>query len=88
MNDSNYHTIADTVRNFLVSHIRVEHLPDDENFLEKGYVNSLFAMQLVLYIENEFLIKVESEDMEIANFSSIRAITNFVASKKNAERLQ
>jgi methoxymalonate biosynthesis acyl carrier protein len=42
--------LKESVRNFLTKHINVE-FEDSDNFFEKRYVNSLFAMQLVNYLE-------------------------------------
>lgn len=54
---------------------------DDENIFEKGIVNSLFAMQLVNFIEKEFDISVSNEELDIENFKSITSITEFVSNK-------
>ena len=40
-----------------------------------------FAMQLVLFIENEFGIKIESDDLNLDNFRSIQALANLVERK-------
>jgi methoxymalonate biosynthesis acyl carrier protein len=54
---------------------------DEDNIFELGVVNSLFAMQLVLFVEHEFSLTVEREDLDIKNFCSIAALTNFVLNK-------
>lgn len=56
----------------------------DINLFEKGIVNSLFAIQLVTYIEKKFSIKVEMEDLDMKNFSSITATAEFVHRKKGS----
>lgn len=76
--------IVNTVRQFLEEYIRVEKFENDENIFAKKYVNSLFAMQLILFIEKSFGVKVENEDLDINNFSSVNAITDFVSSKSLA----
>lgn len=68
------------VRSFLAKYINAE-LDDHDNFFERGYVNSLFAMQLVTFIENTFRIKIENEDLEVDNFNSVAAISTFVNRK-------
>lgn len=72
------------IREFLSQHVRVDGLADDENFFASGIVNSLFAMQLVMFVENEFGIVVENEDLDLKNFSSVDAIAAFVSRKKSA----
>ena len=54
---------------------------DEDNFFELGFVNSLFAMKLVTFIESEFNITIESEEMDISNFNSVNNIVNFINSK-------
>ena len=46
-----------------------------------GTVNSLFAMQLVLFVESEFGVAVANEDLDYKNFCSVTAICDFVAYK-------
>ena len=41
----------------------------------------MFAMQLVAFIESEFSITAEREDLDISNFCSIDALTAFVEAK-------
>jgi len=55
---------------------------DSDNIFELGYVNSLFAMKLLSFVENEYGINIENEDMEIKNFSSIDNISNLVNKKE------
>jgi methoxymalonate biosynthesis acyl carrier protein len=54
---------------------------DNDNLFAKGYVNSLFAMKLLTFVESEFVIQVEEADMDLANFSSIDVIVALVLRK-------
>jgi acyl carrier protein len=54
---------------------------DDEDIFAMGFVNSLFAMQLIAWIENEFRLKVEDEDLDLQNFNSVSAIARFTERK-------
>lgn len=73
-------TIRQTILTFLEQFIDVD-VADDEDLFASGLVNSLFAMQLVLFVEKEFSIKVENEDLDLANFRSVNAITGFIQHK-------
>ena len=53
----------------------------DEDIFATGLANSLFAMQLVDFVEREFGIEIESEDLEIANFSTIARLAALVDRK-------
>jgi methoxymalonate biosynthesis acyl carrier protein len=70
-----------TIRAFLAPHFRNLTLLDDQDLFASGFVNSLFAMQLVLFVEREFGISVENEDLLIENFSSIDAMANLIQRK-------
>ena len=68
----------EAVRNFILGSIFVEHLRDDDDLFESGLVNSLFAVQLMMFIEKTFAIEVGADDLDIKNFQSIEAATEFV----------
>lgn len=68
-------------RAFLARSFQKVELRDDQDIFALGFVNSLFAMQLVLFIEKEFAITVENEDLDIDNFRSIDALVHLVERK-------
>lgn len=70
---------------FLLRHIRKEELGPDEDIFAAGYVNSLFALQLIQFVEKTFSIRVDDVDLEMENFRSIRAIDRFVQRKRAGE---
>lgn len=72
--------IREKTLTFLEQFVSVD-VEDDEDLFASGLVNSLFAMQLVLFVEKEFAIKVENQDLDIANFRSVNAITSFIQQK-------
>jgi acyl carrier protein len=74
----------DKVRAFLGRFFRGHDLADDEDIFATGYVNSMFAMQLVQFVEGEFGVAVESEDLELDNFRSLNAIVALVERKAAA----
>jgi methoxymalonate biosynthesis acyl carrier protein len=65
------------IRTFLGNRLPGE-LRDDEDIFETGLVNSLFAMQLVLFVEQEFAIEISNEDLERDNFRTVNSITGLV----------
>lgn len=77
--------IRASLRQFLANYVRTTDFSDDQDIFKSGFVNSLFAMQLVLHVESTFGITVENEDMDIANFNSIDALTRFVGKKLGAD---
>ena len=85
LNAGQENAVKETVRRFILSSINIAHLDDDDNLFESGVVNSLFAVQLMTFIEKSFAIEVEMDDLDIENFKSLNAATAFVA-RKNARR--
>jgi len=77
--------IKETVKRFILSSIAITDLDDDDNLFESGIVNSLFAVQLMTFIEKTFAIEVEMDDLDIENFKSLNAATAFIV-KKNGRR--
>lgn len=71
------------IRNFLSKYITNYDLKDDEDIFSLGFVNSLFAMQLVMFIEKEFKITVDNEDLDLKNFRNIKAIAELVERKSD-----
>lgn len=73
--------IKEQVGGFLRRHTGREGLGETEDVFSAGYVNSLFAMQLVLFVEKSFGIRVLDGDLDRRNFCSIEAIERFVSAK-------
>ena len=70
-------------REFLGRYFEERDVKDNDNIFELGLVNSLFAMQLVNFVEQEFDITVENEDLDLDNFKDINSILSLVESKMN-----
>jgi methoxymalonate biosynthesis acyl carrier protein len=57
--------------------------PDDDIFA-RGTVTSLFALQLIAFVESTYGIEVEPEDLYLANFRTINTVAAFVGAKRAA----
>lgn len=79
--------IIENVRKFLMINLLALDddltIEDDENIFESGFVDSSFAMQLISFVEEAFNITVTDEDLDLANFSTISRIVQFVEKKRN-----
>lgn len=73
--------IKQALRDFIARSVRVSALGDDEDLFDSGIVNSLFAVQLMTFVEKTFAIEVAMEDLEIDNFCSLNATADFVLRK-------
>ncbi len=75
------------VREFLGRFFQNLDLADNEDIFALGFINSLFAMQLVLFVENEFGFKVEDSDLDIDNFRTLNALAALVERKTAAQSI-
>ena len=76
--------IRQQLRDFVSRFFRGHDLQDGEDIFATGFVNSMFAMQLVQFVETTFGVAVDSEDLDIDNFRSIDALSGFVERKLGA----
>ncbi len=83
MNTEITQTPKETIRNFILDSINIPDLNDDDNLFESGIVNSLFAVQLMTFLEKSFNIEVTMDDLSMDNFESINATSTFVQKKLN-----
>ena len=71
----------DRIRDYLQRATRQTDFGDDVNIFEMGIATSLFAVELVAFVETEFDIEIEDEDLDLDNFNSIDVLTNLVTRK-------
>lgn len=69
------------IKGFLSRFFQTAELREDDDIFARGFVNSLFAMQLVTWVEKEFGIEIGDEDLDVENFNTIAAIANLVGRK-------
>ncbi len=69
------------VMEFLGKYFDVSKVNKDDNIFELGFVNSLFAMQMVSFLENEFDFEISNDELNLDNFKSINSILAFIDSK-------
>jgi acyl carrier protein len=74
-------TITETITTFVRSATRLPDLTEDDQLFETGIINSLFAVQLITFLEKTFGIDVGPDDLDIRNFASIKATAAFVTTK-------
>ena len=75
--------MKDSIRAFIMKRVNNRKFNDSDNIFKLGFVDSMFALQLVSFVETEFQIAVQDDDLEIENFNSVDAIQGFVRSKKD-----
>lgn len=77
--------IAGKIREFIEENLVVWEddisFSDTDNIFQLGFVNSLFAMKLLNFVEGEFDIKIENNEIELVNFSSVANMERLVKNK-------
>ena len=53
----------------------------DDSFLEKGIIDSTGVMELVSFIEEEFKVSVDDDELIPENLDTINRLASFVKSK-------
>lgn len=74
--------IAQVVLDFLAQHDPGPAPDPDEDMFDTGRVNSLFVIQLIGFLESRFEIKVLVDDLDLANFSTVNKVVDFVLQKQ------
>jgi acyl carrier protein len=69
--------------------IRTELIYDDDedfdentNLIERGIIDSMSLVRLIAFIEENYEIQVQDEDIVPENFSSLNKISSFVAARR------
>jgi acyl carrier protein len=78
-------TVAERVRAFILEFFYVSdpaELTDDLSLLRSGIVDSTGMMDIILFIETEFDIRVHDLDTTPQNLETISRIAEFVARKQ------
>jgi len=69
------------LKNFLF--VQSDSLNEDTSFLETGVVDSTGVMELVAFVEVEWGITVETDELTVENFDSARKLACFVRRKRS-----
>lgn len=57
-------------------------ISDDDSFLEKGIIDSTGVLELVVFLEKRYAIRVRDQDLIPENLDSITNLVNFVQSRR------
>ena len=66
------------IKTFLEQQSKNVNINDDDDLFKNGFVDSLFALQLILFLEKEFKIKISNKDINEDNFRTINNIVDTV----------
>jgi acyl carrier protein len=78
--------VGDKVRCYLSRGVHGRLLDDDEDIFALGLAHSLFIMQIIIFIEREFAVELEPDDIQREELSSVSRITELVLSRLGEAR--
>lgn len=70
------------IRSYIVEYADITDFKNDQDLFASGVLNSLFAIQLMIYLEKTFGVKVTMDDLDMDNFKSVTSISDFVQVKQ------
>lgn len=68
--------------NFLYMHSDF-HLADDDRLLEKGVMDSMSIVEMIMFIETEFGVQAMEDEISETNFGSLSGIARFIDTKQS-----
>ncbi|HXT68209.1 MAG TPA: acyl carrier protein [Vicinamibacterales bacterium] len=74
------------IKFFLSKWFRDYQLRDDEDIFALGFVNSLLAIQLLAFLEREFGVTIEDQDLDFDNFRTLNGMDALLHRKTNVVR--
>jgi len=79
-------TLSSQIRNFIIEDLQFpgspDTLTDDYPLLEREILDSMGIFQMVSFLEGEFGIEIDDEDLLPENFETIEAIARLVDTKR------
>ena len=80
-------SIETQIRNYILENFLYtkdeEKLHNDDSFLEDGIVDSTGILELLLFVEENFGIQVEDEEVIPDNFDSVERLKHYICMKKD-----
>jgi len=84
----NEHQLRSEIRQFVLDDLLMgdteSMLDDDESFLETGTIDSSGVLEVVMFLEHNFQLKVQDRELVPENLDSVNRLVQFVMRKKHA----
>lgn len=75
-----------TIKDFIIENYlfgNSDGIDDDTSFLEEGIIDSTGVLELITFLEEEFSIMVDDDELIPENLDSINNVAKFVEKKKS-----
>ncbi len=69
---------AAVIHEFITSRYPMVEITDQEDIFALGFINSLFAMELVMFLEKEFGFTIPTAELQRDNFATVAAMVALV----------
>jgi acyl carrier protein len=78
--------IRDTIRNYILDNFLPgedpANLTDETELKESGILDSLSTLKLVTFLEQQFAVEFEANDLDAGNLASVASIERLVLGKR------
>lgn len=71
--------ISDQLVGFIKNRFPQAEISESEDIFSLGYINSLFAMELVMFVEKTFEVTIPNDELHIDNFRTAAKMTELVS---------
>lgn len=75
--------IEQQITAFVSGRVKAE-VPADQDLFATGLVSSMFAMELVVHLEQAFSVQILGDDLKRDNFRSVQSMTALVSRLRDA----
>lgn len=63
---------------FFKNEKKISGIDENTDLFSEGHVNSLFALEMVVFLEKTFSLKIPRKELNKANFTSVAAMVSLV----------
>jgi acyl carrier protein len=76
--------VGSDIRGFIAAKHPHARFADTDDIFTLGFVSSLFAMQLVLFLEQHFAVQIPNDQLSLRNLSTVAAMSELVRRCRSA----
>lgn len=76
-------TVSEILLDFFKNEKKINDIDENTDLFREGHVNSLFALEMVVFLEKTFSFKIPRKEMKKDNFKSVAAMASLVERLKN-----
>lgn len=80
-----FEEVRDALRSFIIEYAEIDvddpDFTDDVHLFDYGFVDSLGATEIILYVEDKFHVEITQEDITLYAMNTVNEIAEVVANK-------